>query len=880
MRISLSSLITRIILLCVIPLLALAIFVSAVRVFDINTSSQRRAEQVSKNIRVALDNDLSSRIAALQVLADSPLLDPLDAPRLYAEAQAFRSHFGGHVLLADSERIPLFNTRIPFGDAMPPGPLPTPRGVAAAPRALQTGKPAVGDSFIGQSVKVPLVGVAVPVMRDGRVKYLLVNTIELDELQRLLDHLNLPAGWHAYIVDSRGTRLAGIGAAELSAGHDKRWTEDSTVSPWQVIVEIPPAVFYRQHIETMFLTLLLLVVAAGASIWLGRRTARRLRNSMATLSEAGQPAAPTLATIDEVESVRDTLSAERDSRREAEARWRYAIEGSGDGLWDWDMNSGKVFYSERWKSMLGFADEDLSGHIDEWGTLVHPDDKQRVLDAVQDHLNGKTPEFEQEYRIRCKDGSWKWILARGMAMPAAPGSKDLRMIGTNIDITARKQAEAQIEYLAYYDPLTGLANRKLLTDRMQQAQAVASRNLHYAALLFIDLDGFKAVNDLWGHSTGDQMLMQVAQRMKRCVRSGDTIARIGGDEFVLLVQNLGTDRDDAAHEAAVVADKILDTFFPPFSMNGHEFHCGASLGITLFRDERVSLDGLLGQADSAMYLAKAAGGNVYRYFDAELQASLLQKSAFEADLRQSIHRGQLHLLFQPQVEASGRIVGAEALVRWKHPTPGLVSPSRFIPVAEKDNFIVELGRWILRDACRMLAALGRHPSTSDLSIAVNVSPRQFLQADFVQQVEQALRDTGAAPSRLKLELTESIFAQDIEMITGKMDELRQLGIRFALDDFGTGYSCLAYLKQLPFDQIKIDQAFVKELPGEPRDAAIVHTIIALCESLHIAVIAEGVETESQKAFLELNGCHVYQGYLFSEPVSEGELVDMAAAVVS
>lgn len=880
MRISLSSLITRIILLCVIPLLALAIFVSAVRVFDINTSSQRRAEQVSKNIRVALDNDLSSRIAALQVLADSPLLDPLDAPRLYAEAQAFRSHFGGHVLLADSERIPLFNTRIPFGDAMPPGPLPTPRGVAAAPRALQTGKPAVGDSFIGQSAKVPLVGVAVPVMRDGRAKYLLVNAIELDELQRLLDHLNLPAGWHATIADSLGTRLAGIGAAELSTGHDKRWTEDSTVSPWQVIVEIPPAVFYRQHIETMFLTLLLLVVAAGASIWLGRRTARRLRNSMATLSEAGQPAAPTLATIDEVESVRDTLSAERDSRREAEARWRYAIEGSGDGLWDWDINSGKVFYSERWKTMLGFADEDLSGHIDEWGTLVHPDDKQRVLDAVQDHLSGKTPEFEQEYRIRCKDGSWKWILARGMAMPAAPGSKDLRMIGTNIDITARKQAEAQIEYLAYYDPLTGLANRKLLADRMQQAQAVASRNLHYAALLFIDLDGFKAVNDLWGHSTGDQMLMQVAQRMKRCLRSGDTIARVGGDEFVLLVQNLGTDRDDAAHEAAVVADKILDTFFPPFSMNGHEFHCGASLGITLFRDEPVSLDGLLGQADSAMYLAKSAGGNVYRYFDAELQASLLQKSAFEADLRQSIHRGQLHLLFQPQVEASGRIVGAEALVRWKHPTLGLVSPSRFIPVAEKDNFIVELGRWILRDACRMLAALGRHPSTSGLSIAVNISPRQFLQSDFVQQVEQALRDTGAAPSRLKLELTESIFAQDIEMITGKMDELRQLGIRFALDDFGTGYSCLAYLKQLPFDQIKIDQAFVKELPGEPRDAAIVHTIIALCESLHIAVIAEGVETESQKAFLELNGCHVYQGYLFSEPVSEGELVDMAAAVVS
>ncbi len=880
MRISLSSLITRIILLCVIPLMTLAIFISAVRVFDINTSSQRRAEQVSVNIRVALDNHLRSRIGALETLADSPLADPLNVPLLYAEAQAFRQHFGGHVVLANTNRIPIFNTRLPLGEAMPAGPLPTPKGVAAVPIALRTGKAAVGDRFIGQAAKVPLVGIAVPVVREGRVRRVLVNTIELNEIQQLIDHLHLPAGWHVHIIDSSGAQLAGTAAANPTPVHEKRWAQASTMSGWMVMVQIPRAVFYRQHIETMLLTLLLLIVAAGVSIWLGRRTARRLHRSMATLSELEPPGKATLSTIDEVESVRDTLSAERDSRREAEARWRYAIEGSGDGLWDWDINSGEVFYSERWKSMLGFAGDDLSGHIDEWGTLVHPDDKERVLDAVQDHLSGKTREFEQEYRIRCKDGSWKWILARGMAMPAAPGSTDLRMIGTNIDITARKEAEAQIEYLAFYDPLTGLANRKLLTDRAQHAQAVAARSLQYGALLFIDLDGFKAVNDMWGHSVGDQMLMQASQRMKRCLRAADTIARLGGDEFVLLLQNIGANRDDAAHEAAVVAEKMLDAFFPPFSMDNHEFHCGASLGITLFRDEPVSLDGLLGQADSAMYMAKAAGGNAYRYFDAELQASLLQKSAFETELRQSIHRKQLHLLFQPQVNTEGRIVGAEALVRWNHPSLGLVSPSRFIPVAEKDNFIVELGRWVLRDACRVLAGLGRHPLTAQMSVAVNVSPRQFLQPDFVQQVERALHDTGAAPSLLKLELTESIFAQDIALIAAKLDELHRLGITFALDDFGTGYSCLAYLKQLPFDQIKIDQAFVKELPGEPRDAAIVHTIIALCESLHIAVIAEGVETESQREFLELNGCHTFQGFLFSQPVPERELVDLAGASVS
>lgn len=880
MRISLTNLITRIILLCVIPLLSLAIFISAVRVFDINSASERRAEQVSINIRVALDNELNARIRSLQMLADSPRADPPDLPLLYAQAQAFRRHFGGQVVLADIERKPLFNTRTPLGEALPPGPLPTPRGVAAAPLALQTGRPAVGDSFIGQTVKTPLVGIAVPVVREGSVKRVLVNTIELSTIQALINSLNLPPGWHVSVLDSGGTLLAGTRAYAPPSENDKRLTTPSAVAPWRIEIEIPAAVYYRQHVQTLLLMLLLLVLAAGTSVWLGSRTARRLHRSMATLSESGQPGAATLATIDEVESVRDALRAERDSRREAEARWRYAIEGSGDGLWDWDISSGKVFYSERWKSMLGFSDEDLLGHIDEWGTLVHPDDKQRVMDAVQAHLCGKTREFEQEYRIRCKDGSWKWILARGMAMLASPDSKDLRMIGTNIDVTARKEAEAQIEYLAYYDPLTGLANRKLLADRVRQTQAVASRSRHYAALLFIDLDGFKAVNDLWGHSAGDQMLVQVAQRMKQCLRSGDTIARLGGDEFVLLVQNLGMERDEAAHEAAVVADKILDVFFSPFRMTTQEFQCGASLGITLFSDASESLDNLLGQADSAMYMAKAAGGNVYRYFDAELQASLLQKSAFEADLRQSIHRQQLYLLFQPQVDAAGRVIGAEALVRWNHPSLGLVSPSRFIPVAEKDNFIIELGRWILRDACRMLAELGRSPASSDLGIAVNVSPRQFLQPDFVQQVEQALRDSGAPPSRLKLELTESIFAQDISLITAKMDELHQLGITFALDDFGTGYSCLAYLKQLPFDQIKIDQAFVKELPGEQRDAAIVHTIIALCESLHIAVIAEGVETDSQREFLELSGCHAFQGYLFSKPVSEQELMERANAAIA
>lgn len=883
MRSSLSSLITRMMLLCVIPLLLLAVYIAGARVHEINAESQRRAGQVADSLQVALDGHLSARIAGLQTLADSPLADPLNLPLLYREAQAFEAHFGGRVVLADESLRPLFNTRVPLDDPLPAR-LPRPAGTAAAPLALASGRPAVGDSFTGNVVNVRLVAIAVPVMHGQQPRKVLINTIETRLIQEFIGSLDLPPGWQLSVIDGSGSLIARLPEGSQPAGGEKRWSSRSGVAPWTVAVDIPALVFYRKQIETAAWTLLLIAGALAASIVLGRLTGRKLYRSMLTLTAADSATGSPPAQIEEIDRVRQELDRERRSRHDAEqaqraseARWRYAIEGSGDGLWDWDLVSGTVFYSERWKSMLGFGEGDLRGHIDEWGELVHPDDKDQVLAAVDAHLEGRTPEFVQEYRIRCKDGHWKWMLARGKAMPGASGGAVTRMIGTNADITARKEAEAQIEYLAFYDPLTGLANRKLLQDRIHQATAASARSLQHGALLFIDLDGFKSVNDMWGHSIGDQMLLQAAQRMKQQMRAGDTIARLGGDEFVIVVQNLGLDRDGAAHQAAVIADKVLDCYIQPFSMDGHEFQGGASIGITLFRDEPLSSDALLGQADSAMYRAKADGGNACRYFDAGLQASLLEKSAFEADLRQSIARRQLHLVYQPQMDSDGRMVGAEALLRWQHPKLGMVPPARFVPVAEKDNFIVELGRWVMREACRTLAALAREPATRELTVAVNVSARQFLQPEFLAMVEAALRDSGANPRQLKIELTESIFAQDMETIVGKMTRLHELGIGLSLDDFGTGYSCLAYLKQLPFDQIKIDQAFVSALPGEPRDAAIVHTIIALCDSLKVAVIAEGVETEAQRQFLELNGCRMFQGYLFSPPVAADALLDIAGA---
>ncbi len=884
MHTSLGNLIARKILWCVVPLILAAIYVSAVRVFDVNSASEQQALQVATNLRLALDNNLRARIASLQVLTESAAADPLDLPRLYQESLAFRKHIGGALVLTDAELRPRFNTSVPLGQPLPPR-LPTPRGFAAAPYAVATGKPAVGDLVFAPTQRTRIVAVAAPILREGQVKGLMLNTVEINWLQDYLDRLKLPLDWHVSVRDSTGALLAKHPAGTAEPPDARHWSSASEVARWQVTTSIPVAVFYRRHIETILWTLGLLLVAVGASVQLGRITGRQLDKALSTLhGESDATDSTERDTIAEVEAVRAAFQSERESRaqaetalRESEQRWRYAIEGSGDGLWDWDMASGHVFYSSRWKSMLGYADDEIPADISVWGELVHPDDKERVLEAVQQHLDGGTPEFVQEYRIRCKDGSWKWLLARGMALHATDRPGATRMIGVNSDITERKEAEARIEYLAYYDPLTGLANRKLLKDRMQQALAANQRTLNHGALLFIDLDGFKPVNDLWGHSVGDQMLVQVAQRMKQNLRTGDTVARIGGDEFVILVQNLGTQRDEAAQQASTIAEKVLASFFPPFRMGEHEFHGGASVGVTLFRDETDSLDLLLGQADSAMYRAKSEGGSVVRFFDAALQAALLERSAFEADLRQSIHRNQLKLVYQPQCRLDGRIFGAEALLRWQHPELGLVPPARFIPLAEEDNFIVELGRWVMREACQTLAELAQDSATRHLIIAVNVSPRQFLQPAFVSEVHDLLQLTGAAPGRLKLELTESIFARDIDDIAQKMQALHALGVSFSLDDFGTGYSCLAYLKKLPFDQIKIDQMFVRELPNEPHDAAIVHAVIALSKSLEIAVIAEGVETVAQRDFLDHNGCRDFQGYLFSHPVDKPELMQLLAA---
>ena len=439
-------------------------------------------------------------------------------------------------------------------------------------------------------------------------------------------------------------------------------------------------------------------------------------------------------------------------------------------------------------------------------------------------------------------------------------------VGTHQDITERKQSEQRIVELAYFDQLTGLPNRTLLLDRLKQAITATVRSGSHGALLFIDLDNFKTLNDTLGHDQGDLLLKLVAQRLSRCVRAGDTVARLGGDEFVAALADMGIGDQEAANRAEFVGEKILDALNQSYPLDAVAYHCTPSIGVTLFKGNATSIDDLLKQADLAMYKAKDAGRNALRFFDPDMETAVMERAVLERDLRQAVDERQFVLHYQAQMLGAGRVTGAEVLARWQHPRRGMVSPSEFIPLAEETGLILPLGHWVMETACSRLAEWAARPETAHLTVAVNVSAQQFRDLGFVASVLSTLQRTGADPNRLKLELTESMLVENVEDIIRKMVVLKNRGVGFALDDFGTGYSSLSYLKRLPLDQLKIDQSFVRDILVDPNDAAIARTIVALAGSLGLGVIAEGVETEMQRDFLAASGCHACQGNFFSAPL--------------
>ena len=486
--------------------------------------------------------------------------------------------------------------------------------------------------------------------------------------------------------------------------------------------------------------------------------------------------------------------------------------------------------------------------------------------------------YREMWETVCRTGKWQgeiWdkrkdgeIYPKLLSITAVKGSDGVtsHYVGSHVDITDRKVAEKNIYSLAFYDPLTCLPNRRLLLERLHQELASGARSGLEGALLFIDLDNFKSINDTLGHDMGDLLLQQVALRLESCVREGDTVARLGGDEFVVMLKTLGEHILEASENTKAVGEKILSALSQPYQLGTNEYHSTSSIGITLFGKQHEAAEELLKQADIAMYQAKKAGHNTLCFYDTEMQKTIVARASLEGELRKALENNQFHLYYQVQVNGSQHPIGAEALIRWIHPERGLVSPLQFIPLAEETGLILPIGLWVLQTACIQLKAWQGDALTRDLTLAVNVSAKQFHQKEFVSEVQRVLMETGAKPSLLKLELTESTVLKDVKDTIAKMREINLLGVRFSMDDFGTGYSSLQYLKRLPLAQIKIDKSFVNDIATDVNDAAIVQAIIAMSHALGLNVIAEGVETEAQQSFLVKHGCHNFQGYLFSKPV--------------
>ncbi len=543
------------------------------------------------------------------------------------------------------------------------------------------------------------------------------------------------------------------------------------------------------------------------------------------------------------------------------------------GMFVTDADKVILRVNQAFTEITGYSAQEAVGQTPRLLNSGHHD--QAFYAAMWDNIN-RADSWQGEIWNRHKNGKvYPETLRISTVRDAAGGVSNY--VAAFSDATSYKDAEQQIQSLAFSDPLTGLPNRQHLIVLLQQAQLARAQRPRQDALLLVDLDQFKILNETIGHENGNRLLQSVAHRLADCIRKGDTLVRLGGNAFVVLLKNLSLIAQQAATEAEAVAAKILLALSQPYRISSSDVHCSASIGITLVDDATPQgADVPLNHAELAMHHAKAGGRNTLRFFAPQMQAEVSARAELESGLREALLNNQFVLHYQAQVTSEGRVIGAEALVRWKHPLRGLVSPAEFIPAAEESGLILPLGSWVLETACRQLALWADQPEMARLSVAVNVSAHQFQQADFVDQVFAALERTGARAQGLKLELTESLLVANVEGIIAKMIALKAKGIGFSLDDFGTGYSSLSHLKRLPLDQLKIDQSFVRNILSDPNDAAIAKMVIALGHSLELAVIAEGVETQAQRDFLAQMGCHTCQGYFFSRPVP---IQDFEALVV-
>ncbi|MDX2213448.1 MAG: EAL domain-containing protein [Oculatellaceae cyanobacterium bins.114] len=548
--------------------------------------------------------------------------------------------------------------------------------------------------------------------------------------------------------------------------------------------------------------------------------------------------------------------------RESEERYALAVQGANDGIWDWNLRTGNFYFSPRWKAMLGYGESEIGATQTEWFSRIHVDDYSRVEREIKAHLEGLTPHFENEHRMLHRDGTYRWMLSRGLAVRDAEGHVS-RIAGSQTDITAHKQAEQRLLHNALYDALTDLPNRALLMERLHHVVQWAQRHHDYSfAVLFLDLDRFKVINDSLGHMMGDRLLIAISRRLSNCLRPGDTIARLGGDEFVILLEGIQDTKDVTS-----VADRIQHELAQPFNLEGHDIYTSASIGIALSTTDYESAVSLLRDADTAMYRAKAMGKSRYEIFDRGMHVCAVALLQLETDLRRAIDRKELQIHYQPIVSLKNcRVVGFEALLRWHHPERGMISPAEFVPIAEEMGLIVPMGLWVLQEACAQMREWHlRFPDQLPLTVSVNLSGKQFA-PELIHQINQILRHTQLGAQYLRLEITESVLMENTDSAAMMLSELQAMGIRLSMDDFGTGYSSLSYLHRFPVDTLKIDRSFINKIDRDGEQLAIVRTIMTLAWNLGMDVIAEGIETLMQLAQLRSLKCEYGQGYFFSKPL--------------
>lgn len=775
--------------------------------------------------------------------------------------------------------------------------------------ALKQGQATIGRPVIGKTLHVPILGMAAPIRNaQGQVIGALAGVINL-ELSGFLDGVArsqyghgggylLVAPQHRMIVTAsdkrrvmemlppRGTNptmdrffdgyegsavfFNPVGVEVLTS------VKRIPVAGWYVAAALPTSEAFapiRALEQRMLWAASLMTLLTGALTWgLLRRQLAPLQVTARTLAALADKHEPLrllpVKRDDEVGQVihgfnrlLTELAQQQQGLKNSEERYRTAFQTIPDAVSISRLSDGTYLeINEGFLRLFGWTrDEVLGKTSSELGIWHHWDDRQLLMQAIQ--KNGFCESLEVEFVAKNGKVITTLVSAKSFALNGVPS-----LLAVTHDITERKLAQDQIHNLAFTDPLTGLSNRRLLLNRLQLALVSSVHQLRHGALLLVDMDGFKSLNETLGHDKGDALLQQVAPQLLGCVSDGDTVARVGGDEFVVLLESTNLSARDVATQAEAVGEKILLALNKQYQFGETTHHSTASIGITLFGDKSEDAVEPLKRAELAMYQAKAAGRNTLRFYDPQMQAAVSARVAMEAALHEALLKEQFILHYQAQVSGQHQIVGVEALLRWQDPRRGMVPPGEFIAIAEESSLIVPLGRWVIETACSQLARWANRTETDHLTIAVNVSARQFQQDDFVDHVLATLERHGVRADRLKLELTESLLSADIEGIIAKMNALKGYGVGFSLDDFGTGYSSLSYLKRLPLDQLKIDQSFVRGILLDPNDAAIAKMVIALSDSMGLKVIAEGVETQAQREFLAGLGCHNYQGYLFSRPV--------------